>query len=67
MNERQLTLINTVMDMISGTAELMLKDPYYAPPSWIIENWWHTLNAVIMDDDPEIEIDFTSSNPVEEP
>ncbi len=47
MNEKQLELIETVMDMVSHTAEMMLKDEFYAPPAWIIENWWHTLNAVL--------------------
>lgn len=60
MNEEQINLIETVMDMISGTAEMMLKDPYHAPPAWLIENWWHSLNAVLT-------MQPTSSNPSEEP
>ena len=56
MNQEQITLIETVMDMISSTAEMMLKDPYHAPPPWLIENWWHTLNSVLS---------LTSSNHVE--
>jgi hypothetical protein len=47
VNEKQLELIETVMDMVSHTAEMMLKDEFYAPPTWIIENWWHSLNAVL--------------------
>jgi len=47
MNEKQQELIETVMDMVSHTAEMMLKDEFYAPPAWIIENWWHSLNAVL--------------------
>lgn len=47
MNEQERVLVETVMDMISHAAEMMLKDPYYATPAWIIENWWHTLNAAI--------------------
>lgn len=47
VNQKQQELIETVMDMVSHTAEMMLKDPFYAPPTWIIENWWHSLNAVL--------------------
>jgi len=47
MNERQIALIETVMDMLSGTAENMIRDQFHAPALWLIENWWHTLNAVL--------------------
>ena len=47
MNEKARILIETVMDMLSGTAENMIRDPYHAPALWLIENWWHTLNAAL--------------------
>ncbi len=47
MNEQQETLIYTVMDMINGALTTMEADPYFAPPKWILENWWATLNGVI--------------------
>jgi hypothetical protein len=47
MNEKAQVLIETVMDMLSGTAENMIRDPYHAPALWLIENWWHTLNAAL--------------------
>ena len=47
MNEKERILVETVMDMLSGTAENMIRDPYHAPALWLIENWWHTLNAAL--------------------
>jgi hypothetical protein len=47
MNEKERILVETVMDMLSGTAENMIRDPYHAPAYWLIENWWHTLNAAL--------------------
>jgi hypothetical protein len=38
-------LIETVMDMISGTLDNMDKDEFHAPAKWLLENWWCTLNA----------------------
>jgi len=61
MNEKQRELIKTVMDMIDGSCEIYERDPHYAPPPWILENWWHTLNAVLQS------CDVTSSDPSEEP
>lgn len=45
MNEKARVLIETVMDMISGTLDNMSKDEFHAPASWLLENWWCTLNA----------------------
>lgn len=47
MNEQQLTLIHTVMDMISGTLDTYDADPHHAPARWLLENWWATLNGVL--------------------
>ena len=47
MNEKARVLVETVMDMLGGTAENMIRDPYHAPALWLIENWWHTLNAAL--------------------
>ena len=47
MNEKERVLVETVMDMLSGTAEIMIRDPHHAPALWVIENWWHTLNAAL--------------------
>lgn len=47
MNEKARVLVETVMDMLSGTAENMIRDPYHAPALWLIENWWHSLNAAL--------------------
>ena len=45
MNEKARVLIETVMDMISGTLDNMSKDEFHAPAPWLLENWWCTLNA----------------------
>jgi hypothetical protein len=45
MNEKARVLIETVMDMISGTLDNMEKDEFHAPAKWLLENWWCTLNA----------------------
>jgi hypothetical protein len=45
MNKKARTLIETVMDMISGTLDTYEQDPHHAPASWLLENWWCTLNA----------------------
>jgi hypothetical protein len=47
MNEKARVLVETVMDMLAGTAENMIRDPYHAPALWLIENWWHSLNAAL--------------------
>jgi hypothetical protein len=46
LNEKQLALIETLQDMISGTLDTYEKDPHHAPAKWILENWWCTLEAV---------------------
>ena len=57
MNEKQLLLIQGVMDSINGTLEHYENDPTFAPADWILENWWCTLEAAIT---------FSSSSPFEE-
>jgi len=47
MNDQERTLIETVMDMISGTLDIYEKDASHAPASWLLENWWCTLNAAL--------------------
>lgn len=46
MNAKQLELIEVLQEMISGTLDNYAKDPTHAPASWLLENWWHTLEAV---------------------
>lgn len=55
MNDRQVELIGIVMEMMSETADLYKKDPLYAPPQWIIENWWNTLAVALTSSDPSEE------------
>lgn len=47
MNTEARVLIETVMDMISGTLDTYEQDPHHAPASWLLENWWCTLNAAL--------------------
>ena len=47
MNERAAVLVGTVMEMIDGTLATMEKDPFHAPAAWLLENWWHALNAAL--------------------
>jgi len=47
MNEKEQILVETVMDMINGTLDTMKADEFHAPAPWILENWWHTLNAAL--------------------
>ena len=47
MDERARVLIETVMDMLSGTLDTMAKDQFHAPAPWLLENWWSTLNAAL--------------------
>ena len=47
MNEKQLQLIQAVMDSISGCLEHYETDPMFAPADWILENWWNTLSVAI--------------------
>ena len=47
MNVKAQVLIETVMDMISGTLDIYEKDASHAPASWLLENWWCTLNAAL--------------------
>lgn len=46
MNEKQLQLIEALQDMINGTLDIYAKDPSHAPASWLLENWWCTLEAI---------------------
>jgi len=46
MSERALLLVEVVMDMISGACDTMDEDQFYAPPKWLMETWWATLNLV---------------------
>ncbi len=57
MNEKQLYLIQAVMDSINGTLEHYENDPTFAPADWILENWWNTLSVAITS---------SSSSPFEE-
>jgi hypothetical protein len=47
MNEKEQVLVETVMDMISGTLDTMKADEFHAPAPWLLENWWCTLNAAL--------------------
>lgn len=47
MNAEARVLIETVMDMLSGTLDTYEKDPHHAPAAWLLENWWCTLNAAL--------------------
>ena len=47
MNEKAKVLIETVMDMISGTLDNMSNDKFHAPAPWLLENWWCSLNAAL--------------------
>lgn len=47
MNEEQVHLVSVVMEMIGGTIDNMEKDEFHAPAMWVLDNWWHTLNAVL--------------------
>jgi hypothetical protein len=47
MDEKAQVLIETVMDMISGTLDTMKADEFHAPAPWLLENWWCTLNAAL--------------------
>lgn len=46
MNEKQLELIEVLQEMISGTLDNYALDPHHAPASWLLENWWNTLEAI---------------------
>jgi hypothetical protein len=47
MNEKARVLVETVMDMINGTLDTMKADEFHAPASWLLENWWCSLNAAL--------------------
>jgi hypothetical protein len=50
MNDEQRDLIEVVKEMISGTLNHYDEDPTHAPAKWLLMNWWHTLNAVLVID-----------------
>ena len=52
MNEKQLHLIQGVMDSINATLEHYEKDQTFAPADWILENWWNTLSVAITSSSP---------------
>ena len=47
MNQQQIELVTVVMEMIGGTIDNYDADPHHAPARWVLNNWWHTLNAVL--------------------
>ena len=47
MTDEQIDLVTVVMEMIGGTIDNYDEDPYHAPARWVLNNWWHTLNAVL--------------------
>lgn len=47
MNEKQLVLIQAVMDSINATLEHYEIDQTFAPADWVLENWWNTLSVAI--------------------
>jgi len=47
MNQKQIDLVSVVMEMIGGTIDNMDEDQFHAPAKWVLNNWWHTLNAVL--------------------
>jgi hypothetical protein len=47
MTDKQIDLVTVVMEMIGGTIDNYDEDPYHAPARWVLNNWWHTLNAVL--------------------
>jgi hypothetical protein len=48
MNQKQRDLIEVVQEMIDGTLKHYDEDPTHAPAKWLLMNWWHTLNAVLV-------------------
>ena len=47
MNEKARILIETVMEMVDGTIHTMELDEFHSPAKWVLENWWHSLNAAL--------------------
>lgn len=47
MTPEQIDLVTVVMEMIGGTIDNYDEDPFHAPARWVLNNWWHTLNAVL--------------------
>jgi hypothetical protein len=47
MHEKARVLIETVMDMLNGTLDMMKEDEFHAPAAWLLENWWCSLNAAL--------------------
>jgi len=55
MHEGARNLIEVVMEMIDGTLMNMQEDQFHAPAAWVLENWWHSLNAALnLEDRSEI-------------
>ena len=47
MNDKQISLMKVVMEMISDTLDTYEKDEHHAPAAWLLENWWATLQCVL--------------------
>jgi len=47
VNEKARHLVTVVMEMIDGTLITMEEDEFHAPARWLLENWWHALNAAL--------------------
>lgn len=68
MTKRALLLVEVVMDMVSGACDTMEEDQFYAPPKWLMENWWATLNLVrgeLTSSSPSEELSTPSADPPE--
>lgn len=46
MNERQWELLCSIQDILSGILQNMDRDAYHAPAPWLLENLWHSIEAI---------------------
>ena len=46
LNERQWELLCSIQDMLGGILQNMDIDEYHAPAPWLLENLWHSIEAI---------------------
>ena len=46
MNERQWELLCSIQDILGGILQNMDRDAYHAPAPWLLENLWHSIEAI---------------------
>jgi hypothetical protein len=52
---RVIEILEAQKEILHNWLEIMSEDPHFAPPSWVMESMWTSINLVIASLDPSEE------------